>query len=60
MAFKTCKGYINRIKWINHLFCNEKRFTKNGSDINLLNLNVYVTNEYKNYFSIKTDELSWF
>ena len=38
----------------------EKCFTKNGLDINLLNLNVYVTEEYKKYFSIKTNELSWF
>ena len=57
---KRARGYINRIKWINHLLHKETRFTKNGADINLLNLNVYVTDEYKKYFDIKTDELSWF
>jgi|TARA_Y100000389_G_scaffold53241_1_gene49105 predicted GIY-YIG superfamily endonuclease len=57
---KRARGYIGRIKWINHLLTKEKCFTKNGSDINLLNLNVYVTDEYKKYFLMNTNELSWF
>ena len=57
---KRARGYMNRVKWINHLFKNETRFTKNGSEINSLGLNIYVTDEFKKYFTIKTRELSWF
>ena len=57
---KRARGYVNRIKWINHQFKNETRFTKNGSEINSLGLNIYVTDEYKKYFCINTNELCWF
>ncbi len=57
---KRAKGYLNRIKYINHYLCNEKKFTKNGNDIDTLNLNVYVTDEFKKFFYINTHELYWF
>lgn len=57
---KRARGYMNRLKKINNIFCNEKKFTKNGLEIELLNLNVYVKEEYKKYFNIQTHELSWF
>ena len=57
---KRARGYVNRIKWINHQFKNETRFTKNGSEINSLGLNIYVTDEFKKYFFMDTNELCWF
>ena len=57
---KRAKGYINRIKYINEYLSNKEKFTKNGNDIKSLNLNVFVTDEYKDFFSINTHELSWF
>ena len=57
---KRARGYINRIKYINEYLSNKEKFTKKGNDIKSLNLNVFVTDEYKDYFSINTHELSWF
>ena len=57
---KRARGYLNRIKYINHYLTKEKKFTKKGLDINTLNLNIYVINEYKKYFDIKINELEWF
>ena len=57
---KRAKGYINRIKYINEYLSNKEKFTKKGNDIKSLNLNVFVTDEYKDYFSINTHELYWF
>ena len=57
---KRAKGYINRIKYINEYLSNKEKFTKNGNDIKSLNLNVFVTDEYKDFFSINTNELCWF
>ena len=57
---KRKRGYLNRIKWVNHLISNEQKFTSKGNDINLLNLKVYVKNEYKEYFDININELEWF
>ena len=57
---KRKRGYLNRIKNINHIFCNEKKFTSKGSDIESLNLKIYVKNDYKEYFNININELEWF
>lgn len=57
---KRAKGYINRIKYINEYLSNKDRFTKKGNDIKSLNLNVFVTDEYKDFFTINTHELYWF
>lgn len=57
---KRAKGYINRIKYINEYLSNKEKFTKKGNDIKSLNLNVFVTDEYKDFFSINTHELYWF
>ena len=57
---KRVRGYVKRLKQIDYIFCNEKKFTKNGSDINTLNLNIYVKKEFKNFFTINTKELEWF
>ena len=57
---KRARGYMNRLKQINNIFCNEKKFTKSGLEIESLNLNIYVKEEYKKYFNINTNELSWF
>lgn len=57
---KRAKGYINRIKYINEYLSNKEKFTKKGNDIKSLNLNVFVTDEYKDFFTINTHELYWF
>ena len=57
---KRKKGYINRIKYINHIFCNENKFTNTGENINNLNLKIYVKDNFKNYFHLETNELFWF
>jgi len=57
---KRARGYINRIKYINEYLSNKEKFTKKGNDIKSLNLNVFVSDEYKDLFSINTHELSWF
>ena len=57
---KRKKVYINRIKYINHIFCNENKFTKTGDNINNLNLKIYVKDNFKNYFHLETNELFWF
>ena len=57
---KRVRGYEKRLQQINNIFCNEKKFTKKGLDIDLLNLKIYVKDEYKNLFTINTKELEWF
>lgn len=57
---KRARGYINRIKYINEYLSNKEKFTKKGNDIKSLNLNVFVTDEYKDFFTINTNELYWF
>ena len=57
---KRARGYINRIKYINEYLSNKEKFTKKGNDIKSLNLNVFVSDEYKDLFSINTNELYWF
>ena len=32
---KRVRGYLNRIKFIDYIFNNEEKFTKNGSEIKI-------------------------
>ena len=57
---KRARGYMNRVKNVNNILCNDIKFTSKGSNIDTLNLKVYVNKDYKEYFSIKTNELEWF
>ena len=58
---KRRKGYLNRIKYINYIFNNEKRFTSKGSEINSLNLKIYTKKDYYSYFNnLEIRELEWF
>ena len=38
---KRARGYLNRVKYIDYIFNNEEKFTKNGSEIKSLNLKIY-------------------
>ena len=49
-SYKIYKSLFNKIS----------KIYKKGLDINTLNLNIYVINEYKKYFDIKINELEWF
>ncbi len=57
---KRARGYMNRVKNVNNILCNDTKFTSKGSNIDTLNLKVYVNKDFKEYFSIKTNELEWF
>ena len=58
---KRRKGYLNRIKYIDYIFNNEKRFTSKGSEIDSLNLKIYVKKNFYNYFNnLEIRELEWF
>jgi predicted GIY-YIG superfamily endonuclease len=57
---KRARGYLNRILSVNNIISNDKKFTMKGSDIDSLNLKVYVKNDYKKYFDINVNELEWF
>jgi len=57
---KRKKGYLNRIKNINYIFNNNIKFTNKGSNIDTLNLKIYVKKEYYEYFNnLELKELYW-
>jgi len=59
--WKRKKGYLNRIKYINYILNNNKKFTNKGLDINTLNLKIYTLKTYYKYFNnLKLRELYWF
>jgi len=49
--WKRKSGYLNRIKYIDYIFNNEKQFTNKGSEIDSLNLKIYSKKEYYDYFN---------
>ena len=49
--WKRRSGYLNRIKYIDYIFNNEKQFTSKGSEIDSLNLQIYSKKEYYDYFN---------
>ena len=58
---KRARGYLNRVKYIDYIFNNEKRFTSKGSEIDSLNLKIYTKKEYYDYFNnLEIRELEWF
>ena len=58
---KRKKGYLNRVKYIDYIFNNEEKFTKNGSEIKSLNLKIYTKKNYYKYFNnLELRELEWF
>ena len=59
--WKRRRGYLNRIKYIDYIFNNEEKFTKNGSEIKSLNLKIYTKKNYYKYFNnLELRELYWF
>ena len=59
--WKRKSGYLNRIKYIDYIFNNEEKFTKNGSEIKSLNLKIYSKKDYYKYFNnLELRELEWF
>jgi predicted GIY-YIG superfamily endonuclease len=58
---KRARGYLNRIKYIDYIFNNEKQFTSKGADIDTLNLKIYTKPDYYSYFNnLEIRELEWF
>ena len=57
---KRVKGYHNRLKNVASLLQNAKQWTSKSPLIQSQNLNVYVVNQYKSYFTTPTKELVWF
>ena len=58
---KRARGYLNRVKYIDYIFNNEEKFTKNGSEIKSLNLKIYSKKNYYKYFNnLELRELEWF
>ena len=57
---KRVKGYHNRLKNVGSLLQNAKQWTSKSPLIQSQNLNVYVVNQYKSYFTTPTKELVWF
>jgi len=48
------------IKYIDYIFNNEEKFTKNGSEIKSLNLKIYSKKNYYKYFNnLELRELEW-
>ena len=57
---KRARGYLNRVKYIDYIFNNEEKFTKNGSEIKSLNLKIYSKKNYYKYFNnLELRELYW-
>ena len=57
---KRARGYLNRVKYIDYIFNNEEKFTKNGSEIKSLNLKIYSKKNYYKYFNnLDLRELEW-
>ena len=48
---KRARGYLNRIKYIDYIFNNEKQFTSKGAEIDSLNLKIYTKKDYYGYFN---------
>ena len=57
---KRAKGYYNRLVYLSDLLQTGKKWTKNSPLINSQKLTVYVHNDYKILFPMKTKELVWF
>ena len=58
---KRARGYLNRIKYIDYIFNNEKQFTSKGAKIDSLNLKIYTKKDYYSYFNnLELNELEWF
>ena len=57
---KRVKGYYNRLKNVAYLLQNAKQWTSKSPLIQSQNLDVYVVNQYKSYFTTPTKELVWF
>lgn len=58
---KRAKGAKNRILYLKNYIENEKKWTKNSPFIKNQNLNIYITDIYKNIFNnVITRELVWF
>ena len=58
---KRARGYLNRIKYIDYIFNNEKQFTSKGAEIDSLNLKIYTRPDYYSYFNnLELNELEWY
>jgi predicted GIY-YIG superfamily endonuclease len=57
---KRAKGYFNRLKYLSSILNEWKQWTSKSPLIESQKLVIYVNNEYKYLFPMKTKELVWF
>lgn len=57
---KRAKGYYNRLIYLSDLLQSGKKWTKNSPSINSQNLTIFVHDDFKYLFPMKTKELVWF
>ena len=57
---KRAKGYFNRLKYLSSVLNEWKQWTSKSPLIESQKLVIYVNNEYKYLFPMKTKELVWF
>ena len=57
---KRAKGYYNRLKNLSHLLQHSEKWTSKSPEIQSQQLDIYVTEQYKSLFPMKTNELVWF
>ena len=57
---KRAKGYFNRLKYLSNILNEWKQWTSKSPLIESQKLVIYVNNEYKYLFPMKTKELVWF
>ena len=57
---KRVKGYLNRLKNLSHLLQYSDKWTSKSPNIKSQNLIIYVLDQYKYIFPMRTKELVWF
>ena len=57
---KRAKGFHNRLVYLSDLLKTGKKWTSKSPFIKSQNLTIYVHNDYKILFPMKTKELVWF
>ena len=57
---KRVRGYLHRLKNLSYLLQNANKWTSKSPTIESQNLTIYVLDQYKYIFPMKTKELVWF
>ena len=57
---KRVRGYLNRLKNLSRLLQYSDKWTSKSPNIKSQNLDIYVLDQYKYIFPMRTKELVWF